>query len=259
MKTDQPSHFRIGKWLVEPSLGKLTDNGRTVSIRPREMDLLVYLAQQEGGVVTADDIITNVWAGVAVTNDSLYFSMSQLRKALDDEGAGQSVIETLPKRGYRLLAPVEFPAEDLPEDAKTIGVTPEAVEASAADRELRRTVTPYRAIAATVLLLLVFAIGWFRPASAPIEEPDAGPRSNSIAVMPFIDLTPETDYTYFSDGITEEILNRLTRVQGLRVAARTSSFSFKDNELDVVEIGRALGVSSILEGRRAGPNFGAAH
>jgi DNA-binding winged helix-turn-helix (wHTH) protein len=88
MNTDKPSGFRLGKWLVEPSLGKLTADGETVSIRPREMDLLVYLAEQQGGIVTADDIITHVWAGVAVTNDSLYFSMSQLRKALDG-GAGR--------------------------------------------------------------------------------------------------------------------------------------------------------------------------
>ena len=66
--------------------------------------------------------------------------------------------------------------------------------------------------------------------------------------MPFIDLTPETDYTYFSDGITEEILNRLTRIQGLRVAARTSSFTFKDSSADVIEIGRSLGVANLLEG-----------
>ncbi len=69
MKTEQPSQFRLGKWLVEPSPGTLTADGETISIRPREMALLVYLAEQQGGIVTADDIITHVWAGVAVTND----------------------------------------------------------------------------------------------------------------------------------------------------------------------------------------------
>ena len=248
MNTNQPARFRLGKWLVEPSLGKLTDSGRTVSIRPREMDLLVYLAKQAGGVVTADDIITNVWAGVAVTNDSLYFSVSQLRKALDDDGAEKSVIETLPKRGYRLLAPVEFLADDLPDDRAHSDVPPEPADLAATGRRMRRPAILFGASAIAVLLVIVLAISWLDPAPPPAEEPVAGPAFNSIAVMPFIDLTPETDYTYFSDGITEEILNRLTRVQGLRVAARTSSFSFKDNALDVVEIGRALGVSSILEG-----------
>jgi TolB-like protein/DNA-binding winged helix-turn-helix (wHTH) protein/lipopolysaccharide biosynthesis regulator YciM len=248
MNTDKPSGFRLGKWLVEPSLGNLTADGETVSIRPREMDLLVYLAEQQGGIVTADDIITHVWAGVAVTNDSLYFSMSQLRKALDDDGGETSVIETLPKRGYRLVVPVEFPADNLPNETKIPEATPERIAVPAASRAPRRQAILYGSSAVAVLLLLAAAISWFRPAPPQVEEPATEPAFNSIAVMPFIDLTPETDYTYFSDGITEEILNRLTRVQGLRVAARTSSFSFKDNELDVVEIGRALGVSSILEG-----------
>jgi len=248
MKTDLPLQFRLGKWLVEPSLGNLTANGETVSIRPREMDLLVYLAEQQGGIVTADDIITHVWAGVAVTNDSLYFSMSQLRKALDDDDGERSVIETLPKRGYRLLVPVEFPAGNLSEETTIPVAAAEHTELPVAGRALHRTAFLYGAPVVAALLLLVAAITWFRPAPPQVDEAVAQPAFNSIAVMPFIDLTPETDYTYFSDGITEEILNRLTRVQGLRVAARTSSFSFKNNELDVVEIGRSLGVSSILEG-----------
>ena len=66
--------------------------------------------------------------------------------------------------------------------------------------------------------------------------------------MPFIDLSPEADHTYLSDGISEELLGRLARVPGLQVAARTSSFAFKDQVADVVDIGRSLGVSSILEG-----------
>lgn len=248
MNTDQPSHFSLGKWLVEPSLGKLTADGRTVSIRPREMDLLVYLAEQQGGIVTADDIITHVWVGVAVTNDSLYFSMSQLRKALDDVGGEKSLIETLPKRGYRLVAPVEFPAGDSSGEVAIPATAPQPVEAPVASRARHHAAILYGIPAVVVLSLLVAAVTWFRPAPPPVVEPAAQAALNSIAVMPFIDLTPETDYTYFSDGITEEILNRLTRVQGLRVAARTSSFSFKNNELDIVEIGRSLGVASILEG-----------
>ena len=248
MKTEQPSQFRLGKWLVEPSPGTLTADGKTVSIRPREMALLVYLAEQQGGIVTADDIITHVWAGVAVTNDSLYFSMSQLRKALDDDGGERSVIETLPKRGYRMVVPVEVPAGDVSDETTIPETAPAHVELPVASRAPHRKAMLYGMPAVAVILMLAAAIAWFRPAPPQVDEPVAQPVFNSIAVMPFIDLTPETDYTYFSDGITEEILNRLTRVRGLRVAARTSSFSFKNNELDVVEIGRSLGVTSILEG-----------
>ena len=248
MSIKKPSCFKLGNWLVEPPLGTVTGNGETVSIRPREMDLLVYLAKRQGGIVTTDDIITDVWAGVAVTNDSLYFSMSQLRKVLDTEGSDGSVIETLPKRGYRLVVPVEFAAEQATGESTIRGPAPEQCEVQSARRALKRKSILFGLPAAAVILLLAGAINWFRPAPPLVGELAAQTAFYSIAVMPFIDLTPETDYTYFSDGITEEILNRLTRVQGLRVAARTSSFSFKNKESDIVEIGRSLGVSSILEG-----------
>ena len=68
--------FRLGDWLVEPALGRASRQDRCVTLRPREMDLLVYLARSPGDVVTVEDIIADVWAGVEVTNDSLYFSIS---------------------------------------------------------------------------------------------------------------------------------------------------------------------------------------
>lgn len=182
---------------MEPSLGKLTAEGKTVSIRPREMDRLVYLAEQQGGIVTADDIITHVWAGVAVTNDSLYFAMSQLRKALDDDDGERSIIETLPKRGYRLVVPVEFPADDLSEETTIPLAAPEYVAAPVARGAPYPKAMLYGTPAVAVILLLVAAIAWFRPAPPQVDEPAGQPVFNSIAVMPFIDLTPETDYTYF--------------------------------------------------------------
>jgi len=242
----QLGNFKLGKWLVEPSLGKVSSDDESVSIRPREMDLLVYLARCAGEVVSTEDLITNVWAGVSVTNDSLYFSMSQLRKVLDGDESGSSVIETLPKRGYRVVVPVEFSqvssavtmADESPDtlDPKSVSV----------DGWLTRR----GMVAGIGVLAVVFLLAWNWTGNSPsdLEDVSAPPRLNSIAVMPFIDLTPETDYTYFSDGITEEILNRLTRIRGLQVAARTSSFSFKFKESDIVDIGRSLGVSTILEG-----------
>jgi TolB-like protein/DNA-binding winged helix-turn-helix (wHTH) protein/Tfp pilus assembly protein PilF len=211
------------------------------------MDLLVYLAEHQGGIVTTDDIITDVWAGVAVTNDSLYFSMSQLRKVLDTEGKDGSVIETLPKRGYRLVVPVEFFAEQAPNESTIPSPAAEQREVRPANRMLQRKSFRF-GLPAVAVILLAAAVSWFRPAPPQVDEPAAQPAFNSIAVMPLIDLSPGTDYTYFSDGITDEILNRLARVQGLLVAARTSSFAFKNSESSVTEIGDALGVGTILEG-----------
>jgi len=244
--------FRIGEWLVEPDTGRVSRNGETATLRPREMDLLVCLARRPGEVRSVDDIMREVWAGVEVTNDSLYFSISQLRKVLDGASADTSVIETVPKRGYRLAAPVAEctpPGDDI--DSKRSTPDDGATGTAGSGRPAKRAAIA--AVAAIVLVAVVFATvdrsrGPDDPSDSFVAGRDSVANTGSIAVMPFVDLTPGSDYTYFSDGITEEILNRLTRVPGLRVAARTSSFTFKDSDADAVSIGRALGVSSILEG-----------
>jgi DNA-binding winged helix-turn-helix (wHTH) protein len=110
--------LQIGKWRVEPALGRISSESGEQFLRPREMDLLIYLAEQHGRIVSADNIMSEVWSGVEVTNDSLYFSISQLRKRLDEPDAEESIIETMPKRGYRLTVPVELmPEADAAESA----------------------------------------------------------------------------------------------------------------------------------------------
>lgn len=90
--------------------------------------------------------------------------------------------------------------------------------------------------------------------AAPFAAPNPDDDRQSIAVLPFVDMSPEGDQEYFGDGIAEELINRLVRLQTLRVVARTSSFSFKGDNRDMREIGRRLGVETLLEGsvRKAG-------
>lgn len=241
MQNKKRDSLQVGPWHVEPALGQVHDGSTTLTLRPREMDLLVCLARHGGDIVTVDDIIAAVWKGVAVTNDSLYFSIGQLRKALDGHGGEASIIETIPKRGYRLTVPVTAPVEETAHRAKPETATVASVYGG--NRVSRRLAWISACIAAVIGVLSIAGPAGLWPGTsvAPVA-------ANSIAVMPFIDLSPDTDYTYFSDGISEELLNRLTRVPGLQVAARTSSFAFKDRVADVVEIGEALGVASILEG-----------
>jgi TolB-like protein/DNA-binding winged helix-turn-helix (wHTH) protein/Flp pilus assembly protein TadD len=236
--------WQIGKWRVEPALGRVSNESGDEFLRPREMDLLIYLAEQHGRIVSADDIMSDVWSGVEVTNDSLYFSISQLRKRLDEPGVEQSMIETMPKRGYRLtVAAAQLPDLDVAEATSSKDFDQRARETDPI-RQLSGRHALYGVLGA---ILIVAAVGWFRSEPPPAELGSTN-SSNSIAVMPLIDLSPDTDYTYFSDGITDEILNRLARVQGLLVAARTSSFAFKSSASSVAEIGDALGVGTILEG-----------
>ena len=232
--------FKVGPWMVDPDLGVIQRDEPPVTLRPREMDLLVYLARTKGQVVSADDLIENVWAGGSVANDSIYFSISQLRKALGDDPTQPSFIETVPKRGYRLVAAVEFVEQQPGSEAER--VEDKAGSMGNGDRK-------WLVAAVVGVLAIVVLVGSLRFSSDPVIEPSLPTVSEkSIAVMPFVDLSPGGDQEYFSDGIAEEILNNLSAVPGLLVAARTSSFSYKGREPAVQEIGEALGVTTILEG-----------
>ena len=123
-------------------------------------------------------------------------------------------------------------------------LTKRADKAVEADRTDEGSRSPRRLVALTALsaLIAVAAYFTFRPHGAP---PDGTP---SAAVLPFIDLSPEKDQEYFSDGLTDELITALSRIEGLKVAARTSSFQFKDAKADVREVGRKLGVATVVEG-----------
>ncbi len=100
--------FRLGEWLVQPSLDRLTLGDRTVRIRPRLMDVLCFLAEHQGQVRSKDDIIAAVWAKPYMAESVLSRSIAELRRVLDDNAAEPRFIETITKRGYRLIAPVEL-------------------------------------------------------------------------------------------------------------------------------------------------------
>jgi DNA-binding winged helix-turn-helix (wHTH) protein len=100
--------FRLGEWLVQPSLNRLSRGDEKVQIRPRLMDVLGFLGQHAGDVVSKDEIIAAVWARQFMAESVLTRSIAELRRVLGDKAADPRFIETVTKRGYRLFAPVEY-------------------------------------------------------------------------------------------------------------------------------------------------------
>lgn len=98
--------FHLGDWLVQPETGRITKHGQTVRVRAKVMDLLVFLARRPGEVVSKDRLIEAVWGGEALSDSALTRSMAELRHSLDDDAERPTLIETIPKRGYRVIAPV---------------------------------------------------------------------------------------------------------------------------------------------------------
>ena len=236
-------------------------DGDRVSLTPKSFDVLAYLVEHVGRVVTQDEILEALWPETYVNPEVLRKNIQEIRRALGDLPDNPEFIETLPKRGYRFIAPVtdENAAEpDLPtslpmeERAREQIVEAEATPFDLASHSGKRVLRKFAII--PVLVVAVAAIGaYFRPARSVANV--SSWNNTSIAVLPFADISPAKDQEYFSDGLAEQLINDLAKVSGLRVVGRSSAFQFrgKNNE-DLRDVGRKLGVANILEGsvRREG-------
>jgi TolB-like protein/DNA-binding winged helix-turn-helix (wHTH) protein/Tfp pilus assembly protein PilF len=286
---DGSAAFRIGAWRVNPALDEISRDGATVKLEPRTMRVLVCLAEHAGEVVSVNQLLDTVWKDLVVTQYSVYQAIAVLRRALGDNPKNPAYIANVARRGYRLIPPVDTepmepvssaPAESSDETGKeAAGISPahEVHSASLPAVELPMAVNHRWAlrIGSTLLAALAFAAGlWWislhpghehradmsdahvAGAHAPAGAPSVTfkPPPHSVAVLPFTNLSGDSKQEYFSDGISEELINALAQINDLKVIARTSSFSFKGKDADIGTIARQLNVAAILEGsvRRSG-------
>jgi transcriptional activator of cad operon len=244
---DQPSgtSLRIGAWRVNPASGQISREGETVRVEARTMRLLLCLAEHAGQVVSIDELLEQVWTGVIVTPDSVYQAITSLRRLLGDDPKRPGYIATVPRLGYRMVATVS-PWVDQPL------ILPSVPQPTAGAKHQGSKKWPLFAAAAAIPLILAVAFlvyGRFGSAAHSTATPDAVPPQTSIAVLPFLDLTSESmDQEYFADGLTEELIDRLSKIPGLRVPPPTSSFYFKGMKISIADIAKALGVAYVLDG-----------
>jgi TolB-like protein/DNA-binding winged helix-turn-helix (wHTH) protein/Flp pilus assembly protein TadD len=237
-------------------------NSDRVPIAPKVFDVLAYLIEHAGRVVTQDEILEAVWSETYVNPEVLRKYILEIRKVLGDRPDEPEFIETLPKRGYRFIAPVidEIAADpsDLPISRATEEhVTEEPVEHHTSPSEQQSSSSKHRLPRFVVIVVLVVlaAAGlctYFLLARNGRTAPSLN--GTSIAVLPFADLSAAKDQEYFVDGLAEQLINDLAKVSGLKVVGRSSAFKFRSKNEDVRDVGRKLGVANVLEGsvRRQG-------
>ena len=211
--------FRIGDWTAEPDLDRISRGEDRIHLRPQVMRVLIYLSERQGEVVHSEDLMHDLWSGKIVTDATLYNCIKELRDVLDEGSDGRSAIQTVTKKGYRLRLPVS--GIDAPEPHGTVKSAPQAASGYAR-RWIWLSLVGLMLAASAILIVGRQLAG---PGEA-VSATEAGPPVHSIAVLAFDDLSPAGDQEYFSDGISEEILNLLAQIESLKVTARTSSFSF---------------------------------
>jgi TolB-like protein/DNA-binding winged helix-turn-helix (wHTH) protein len=205
------------------------------------MEVLVCLAQHAGETLLKEQLLQAVWPGTFVSDDALKHCISELRRVLEDDAREPKIIQTIPKRGYRLLASVE-PVE------RVNGITDSASSGMPApvERPVSRSAR-WRAGAAVVTIILlsvlVVALNRIRSASPSVVAP-----IRSLAVLPLQNLSPDPTQEYFSDGMTDALITELAQLGSVKVISRTSSMQYKQTRKSLPEIARELNVDGIVEG-----------
>src|SRR5262249_2076158 len=205
--------FQFEGYTLDVARSSLRTADRDVELRPKSFEVLCYLVENAGRLVTKEELIEAIWPDVIASDELLAHCVSEARHALGC--VRQTRIKTVPRRGYRFVAPVArmvTNAGALPSAAAGAKGAPSGSDVG---------------------------LGLNRP---------------SVAVLPFANLSGDPQQDYISDGITEDITTELSRFSELIVIARNSAFQYKGKAVDIRQVGRELGARYILEGsvRRTG-------
>jgi TolB-like protein/DNA-binding winged helix-turn-helix (wHTH) protein len=230
-------------------------NGDRVPLAPKGFDVLAYLVEHAGRVVTQDEILEALWSETYVNPEVLRKYILEIRKALGDRPDNPEFIETLPKRGYRFVAPVI--------DESTVGLpdvlTSHATEEHTTEENVGPATAPSEQESpsgkhrlwkvALIPVLAVVAVAAIAGQHYRVARNRAkAVQDTSIAVLPFADMSAAKDQEYFSDGLAEQLINDLAKVSGLKVVGRSSTFQFKGKNEDLRDVGRKLGAANVFEG-----------
>lgn len=230
--------FRFDDFLLNAKERRLLHKDSELKLQPKSFDVLLHLLKSAGNLVTKDELLDAVWSDSVVTPNSLTRCIKQIRALLKDDANSPKYIETVQGSGYRFIASVE-----VVDSIDQVG----GVAETASQRKLSYLTAVAASFVAVVIILGIV----FFPNQSDLEQSN-GALSDidevSIAILPFEDLSPRADQQFLADGIADTITHSLSLLEGLLVTARTSAFSFRNEELTVTEIGRRLRVAYVLEG-----------
>jgi TolB-like protein len=200
----------FGDYEIDVERRELRRAKTPVHVEPQVFDLLVYLVQNRDRVVSKDDLIASVWGGRSVSDSTLTSRINAARNAVGDSGAVKKLIRTIARKGLRFVGEVRSqPTDTEPADAS--GLPPDQVHERS------------------------------RPALPLPDRP-------AIAVLPFINMSGDSEQEYFSDGISEDIITALCKLRWFFVIARNSSFIYKGKAVHMKQVAEELGVGYVVEG-----------
>jgi len=266
--TLQVNSLRFGAYEFDLRAGELRKHGMRIKLQEQPCQILAILLEHRGEMVTREELQSRLWPSNTFVDfdHSLNTAVMRLREALSDSSENPRFIETLPRRGYRFVAPVEEKSAPLieshPPQTARLGASPTAnpnenpalslaspefpaTAAKKSDRVLRP-----RLFSLTIFLIVIVLAASFGFRYLPRPSVAVAPqgRMTSLVVLPFENLSADKDQAYFADGMTDELIAHLAKIRSLRVISRTSSMEYKGTHKALSQIARDLNVDSVVEG-----------
>ena len=275
--------YEFGRFRVRADDRVLMRGGELVPLTPKAFDILLALLEKDGRIVNKDDLMKKVWPHTFVEEGNLTQNVSLLRKALGESAHGPQFIETVPRRGYRFVAPVTrvngngqdglaiHEVDETENGEQRIGTseliealtvlpvssvtTPEPTPVNGTNRprtldfvlwtSLSRRL-PAVVLALVAVVATVLGIAYFSSRGNAGASPSA---IQSIAVLPFVDDSPDAEAEFLDDEIAASLVNSLTKLPKLRVVPRSVMVTYKGRRVDPRQVGQELNVRAVVTGR----------
>jgi len=234
--------FTLGDWEIDANSHRLHRDGSEIKVDNKTIMVLTYLAMHAGSLVTREQLERAVWGKTVVGYDALTTAIAKLRKVLGDDPRHPRYIETISKKGYRLVAKVTTGSRASPTNVATEQkIAPMHRTPGALFRSLGV------AIVVAAVLLLVIA-GFISYLWVNDKQPPPALERPSVAVLPFVNVDRDPTQNYFSDGITADITTALSKVSGLFVISPSSAMGIREQPTDAKKVAGTLRVRYVLEG-----------
>ena len=244
--------LRFGAFEADLGAGELRKSGMRIKLHGQPLKVLAMLLQRPGEVIPREDLRQRLWPTDTFVDfdHGLNTAINRLREALGDSAENPRFIETVPRRGYRFVAPLEsqvsaaFESKGRSTTASSSGKIPAGTEVIA------RAIPRYRKVSAFVwiaAIALVVGLG-VRSVREHLLARSSSPRIESLAVLPLMNLSDDPGQEYFADGMTEALTTDLGKIGALRVISRTSVMQYKGTKKPLPEIARELNVDALIEG-----------
>jgi TolB-like protein/DNA-binding winged helix-turn-helix (wHTH) protein/Flp pilus assembly protein TadD len=238
---------RFGIFDLDVQARSLHKAGIRIKLQTQPFDILVFLISKRGEVVTRDELQRQLWPADTFVDfeHSVNTAVMRLRDALGDSPENPRFIETVPRCGYRFIAPVEWPAEASSPPLEDVQWNEKRKEPKG--RAGKLDLWTVGLIIAALVTIGVVSLSFLCLRERLFARPST-PHIQSLVVLPFVNLAGNADQDYFADGMTEALTTELGKTDVVRVISRTSAMQYKQTKKSVPEIAHELNVDAVVEG-----------